>query len=113
MAEKTANYTPEMTAAIVGAYKEAPTAETVSALAEKFGKTVRSIVAKLSREGVYKAKEYTTKKGEKPVKKDTHAEAIGAVLGLSEGEIDSLTKANKTALEKIFKALANSKPLEA
>ena len=33
-------------------------------------------------------------------------------LKLTEAEIDSLTKANKTALEKIFKALANSKPLE-
>lgn len=40
-----------------------------------------------------------------------HADAIGPVLGLTEAETDSLTKANKTALEKIFKALAASKPL--
>lgn len=115
MAEKTAkapNYTAEQTAAIVSAYVADSTAETVEALAKQFGKTARSIIAKLSREGVYKAKEYTTKKGEKPVKKDDTADAIGKILGLTEGEADSLAKANKTALTKIFAALANSKPIE-
>jgi hypothetical protein len=75
------------------------------------GKTVRSVVAKLSREGVYRKKEYVSKTGEKPVKKDAHAEAIGAILQLSEGEVDSLTKANKSALKTIFEALANSRPV--
>jgi predicted transcriptional regulator YheO len=114
MAEKTAkapNYTTEQTQRIVAAYTEAPTAETVETLAKEMGKTVRSIVAKLSREGIYKKKEYVGKNGEKPVKKDTHAEAIGKVLALTEAEVDSLTKANKSALEKIFRALANSKPI--
>ena len=106
---KTVNYTAEMTAKLVEAYKAG---ETVEKLAEAFGKTARSVIAKLSREGVYIKKEYTTKTGEKPVKKDATADAIGAILRLSEGEIDSLTKANKTALKKIFDALANSKPLE-
>jgi len=32
-------------------------------------------------------------------------------LGLTESEVESLTKANKTALAKIFAALANSKPI--
>lgn len=116
MAEKTAkpvNYTAEQTAEIVQRYTEAPTAETVEALAVQFGKTTRSMIAKLSREGVYKKKEYVSKNGEKPVKKDDTADAIGAVLGLTEAEVDSLTKANKTALVKIFNALASSKPLEA
>lgn len=107
--EKTVNYTPEQTAKMVADYANGVTVETI---AQGLNKTVRSVVAKLSREKVYKAKEYTTKKGEKPVRKDAHADAIGAVLQLTEGEIESLTKANKTALEKIFKALANSKPIE-
>ena len=94
-------------------YQAAPTAETVAALAEKFGKSIRSIVAKLSREGVYKKKEYVGKTGEKPVKKDAHADAIGAILKLAENDIESLTKANKSALKAIFEALANSKPIEA
>ena len=109
---KAPNYTAEQTAEMVQKYLAAPTQETVAALAEAMGKTARSIVAKLSREGVYQPKEYKTKKGETPVKKDAHADAIGKILFLSDGEVDSLTKANKTALEKIFKALANSKPIE-
>jgi electron transfer flavoprotein alpha subunit len=108
---KTANYTPEQAAAIVAAYVANPSPDTVATLAEQFGKTVKSVVAKLSREGVYKKKEYTTKTGDKVVKKDAHADAIGAILKMSEGEIDSLTKANKTALVKIFDALANSRPI--
>ena len=110
--EKTVNYTPEQAAELVTAYQAAPTAETVSAFAEKLGKTTRSIVAKLSREGVYKKKAYTTKTGEPSVKKDEHADAIGAILRLNENDIESLTKANKTALKAIFAALANSKPIE-
>lgn len=106
---KVPNYTPEQTEKMKADYAAGVSVE---AIAAELGKGVRSIIAKLSREGVYKAKEYTTKNGEKPVKKDAHADAIGKVLGLSEGEIESLTKANKTALVKIFSALANSKPLE-
>lgn len=108
MAEKAVNYTPEMTAKMVADYSSGVSVEKI---AESLGKTVRSVVAKLSREGVYQKKEYTTKSGEPVVKKDETADAIGAILGLSEGETDSLTKANKTALRKIFAALANSKPI--
>lgn len=108
MAEKIANYTAEQTALLVADYAAG---QTVEALAEKLGKSVRSIVAKLSREGVYKKKEYKTKTGEAVVKKDAHADAIGAILGLAENDVDSLTKANKTALKAIFEALAASKPV--
>ena len=108
MTTKAVNYTAEQTQKMVADYLAGVTAETI---AESLGKTVRSVVAKLSREGVYKAKTYTTKTGQPVVKKDAHADAIGAILKMSENEIESLTKANKTALEKIFYALANSKPL--
>lgn len=113
---KVVTYTPEQTAELVAAYKAADSVEARETVknefAAKFGKTLRSIVAKLTREGVYVAKEYTTKAGEKPVKKDDTADAIGAVLKLTEAETTSLAKANKTALVKIFAALANSKPLD-
>jgi hypothetical protein len=97
----TVNYTPEQTAELVAAYVANPTAETVALFATKFGKGIRSIVAKLSREGKYIAKEYKGKNGETPVKKDAHADAIGAMFSLTEPEIESLTKANKTALVKL------------
>ncbi len=105
---KMVNYTPEQTLAVVEAYNAG---EAVESIAAKMGKSVRSIVAKLSREGVYQKKEYVGKTGEKPVKKDTHADAIGAILNLAENDVDSLTKANKSALKAIFTALANSKPV--
>lgn len=108
---KAANYTAEQTATLRVEYLANPTTETVEKLAELLGKTTRSIVAKLSREGVYKKKEYTTKTGEKVQKKDETADAIGAILRLNENDIESLTKANKTALKAIFAALANSKPI--
>lgn len=109
MTAKTVNYTAEQTAKIIADYKDGVAVEVIAA---SVAKSVRSIVAKLSREGVYQKKEYVTKKGEKPAKKDSVADAIGAVLQMTEAEIDSLTKANKTALQKIFNALANSKPLD-
>lgn len=108
MAEKTVNYTPEQTVAMVADYAAGVTVETI---AQNLGKSVRSVVAKLSREKVYIAKTYVGKTGEKPVRKDAHADAIGAVLKLTEAETESLTKANKTALVKIFAALANSQPV--
>lgn len=98
MTAKTVNYTPEMTAKMVADYTAGISVEMI---AEGMGKTVRSVVAKLSREKVYKAKEYKTKTGETPIKKDAHADFIGDALGLTEADTESLTKANKTALAKI------------
>ena len=98
MTAKTVNYTAEMTTKMVADYTAGVTVE---ALATELGKSVRSIVAKLSREKVYKAKTYVSKTGEAVVKKDAHADYIGEALGLTEADTDSLTKANKVALAKI------------
>jgi 4-alpha-glucanotransferase len=98
MKMKTVNYTPEQTARMVADYEAGMT---VDAIAEALGKTVRSVVAKLSREKVYVAKAYKTKSGETPIKKDVHADFIGEALGLTEADTESLTKANKIALMKI------------
>ena len=98
MTTKTVNYTPEQTARMIADYQAGTSVEM---LAEAFGKTVRSVVAKLSREKVYIAKEYKTKSGETPIKKDVHADFIGEALGLTESDTESLTKANNIALMKI------------
>lgn len=107
-AVKPVNYTVEQTAQMVSDYASGVSVE---AIALTLGKTVRSVIAKLSREKVYTAKVRTAKNGEPVVKKDGLADAIGAVLLMTEAEVSSLTGANKTALAKIFKALANSTPL--
>ena len=103
------NYTPEQTASVVSGYSNGMTIES---LAVELGKSTRSIIAKLSREGVYKKKEYVTKAGEPAILKDAHADAIGSILNLSEPEITSLTKCNKSVLRKVFEALAMSKPID-
>jgi transposase-like protein len=95
---KTVNYTPEQTAQIVADYQAGVTVE---AIALALGKSARSIVAKLSREKVYKKKEYVTKSGETVIKKDEVSDYIGQALGLNEADVTSLTKANKTALKAI------------
>lgn len=106
MAEaKAPNYTPEQTARMVSDYQAGMA---VDQIAHNLGKTVRSVVAKLSREKVYIAKSYVNKNGEAPIKKDVHADFIGAALKLSENDIESLTKANKSALRAISDFIRNS-----
>ena len=102
MTAKNVNYTADQVVQMVADYKAG---QSVEAIAEAMGKSVRSIVAKLSREGVYQAKSYVSKTGEKPVKKDLVADQIALILQLTEAEADSLTKANKTALLKILVGL--------
>jgi len=97
-------YTVEQTSELVAAYTANPSAEVVATFAEKFGKTVKSIVAKLSREGVYQKKAYVSKAGTTPVKKDEVATGLQMLFKLTDAEADSLTKANKTALIKILNA---------
>ena len=106
MAEKTAkspNYTPEQTAVLVSRYVDEKL--TVEQIATEFGRSVRSITAKLSREGVYQKKVYTSKTGQAVVKKDTLADQLAELAGLTEAEAESLTKANKTALSKLIALL--------
>lgn len=98
MTTKAVNYTAEQTAQMVADYQAG---ETVENIAVMLGKSVRSVVAKLSREKVYQKKTYVTKTGEAVVKKDEFADAIALALGLSEADADSLTKANKSALKAI------------
>ena len=101
---KTPNYTAEMTTTLVEAYNESVTPElrdqTVAHFAKLWGKSTKSIVAKLSREGVYIKATREGKKG--GVKKGEVANAIGAFLRLSENEVSSLEKANMTALTKVW-----------
>ena len=94
------NYTEEMVNAMTEAYTENPTRDTVDALAEQFGKTTRSIIAKLSREGVYVAQPRTTKSGEPVVAK---AELVAHHFGI---EVPTLVKAGKQDLQRLVDAIS-------
>ena len=98
-----ANYTPEQTSALVEAYKAQPTQATVEALATQFGKTARSIVAKLSKEGVYvsKAKEA----GKREMLKAEMVSELAKLVGSTDEQLESLEKATGPALMFVLKAL--------
>ena len=103
---KTVNYTPEATRIIVESYTDKPTKEMVQALAERFGKTTRSIVAKLSREKVYIKPIYVTKQGLPVVAKENIVDEIAKTLGVNSEMLGGLEKANKNCLSLLLASLA-------
>lgn len=103
---KPENYPPEVSAALLADWAASDQSkEAVQTLATKFGKAARSIVAKLSREGVYKKQEYKTKTGGVPVSKEQHVTTIAAFMGVDASKLESLEKANKTVLVLVEGAL--------
>ena len=98
-----ANYTEEMVAKMVATYKAEPTRETVNALAISLGKNTRSIIAKLSREGVYVAQPRVTKTGEPVVRK---AELLATIEKHFGTELPSLVKASKADLQRLIDTIS-------
>ena len=96
------NYTDEMVEQMTAQYEANPTRETVDALAQTFGKTTRSIIAKLSREGIYKAQPRTTKTGEPVISKSQFVSAIVEHFGV---EMPTLVTAGNQALQRLCEAL--------
>ncbi len=97
------NYTDEMVAQMTAAYTENPSRETVDELANTLGKTTRSIIAKLSREGVYIAQPRTTKSGEPVVAKAELVSAIEEHFGI---ELPTLVKAGKQDLQRLVDTIS-------
>ena len=112
MATKKVNYTPEQTAMLVDAYQMCDSQEerdkVVAHYAAEFGKASQSIRAKLVSEGVYVAKTYKTKKGEKPESKAAIVAGIASVLGVDQERVESLEKANKVALNLVRTTLVKA-----
>ena len=101
----TKNYSDEMVKQIIADYTANPTMTTVNDLAETTGKTVRSLIAKLSREGVYQKKERTTKSGAIVQTKADIVKLISEKTDIDEASISSLTKASKIALQRLLTAI--------
>ena len=97
------NYTEEMVSEMTTAYTDNPTRETVDELARHFGKTTRSIIAKLSREGVYVAQPRTTKSGEPVVSK---TELVDTIANHFDIELPTLVKAGKADLQRLVDAIS-------
>lgn len=98
-------YTKEATETMIENYKQNPTRETVAALSEIFGLSEKSIIGKLSREGVYRRSNYLTKTGEKPVTKLELVSHISEKLGLPMENLEGLEKSPKSVLKEIYHSL--------
>lgn len=77
----------------------------VEQLALIFDVPQRSIISKLSSLGLYTRKEYRTKRGEIPVKKEEYIERISKLLDVNIELLESLEKANKNVLALLERAL--------
>jgi hypothetical protein len=99
MAEKIVNYTQEQTNQLVTLYNRG---EPVELIADTLGKSVRSVVAKLSREGVYKAKARTQTAR---VRKADLVDQLAKACGATSEQFDSLEKANLEVLEVLVNKL--------
>jgi len=102
---KNVNYSEEVTATIVAAYAANPNMETVKDLAATFNKTTKSIIGKLSREGVYQKESYTTKTGAKPVTKIELVTQLADYLQIDVEAVAGLEKSPKAALQKVVDVL--------
>jgi len=96
------NYSETMIAEITAKYSADPVRTTVDALADKFGKSPRSIIAKLSALGIYQKVERQTKRGEPVVKKEFFVNAVNERLGR---ELPSVAKMTKVDLQALLELL--------
>ena len=99
------NYTEDQTKHIIEAYQKNPNRETVEMLAEDLQKSVKSIIGKLSREGVYRREIYKTKSGDLPVTKVEIVSNIADSLGLEVENLFGLEKTPKATLKILEEAI--------
>lgn len=101
MTAQIVNYTDEQTAQLVRDYQAGVAVE---ALASAIGKSVRSVVAKLSREGVYQSKA-KAKAGAGRVTKADMTKYLEDMLQLDAGSLESMQKGSHEALEALVGAV--------
>jgi len=95
------NYTEEQTIYIVDTYKASSTMKTVEKLAGELEKSPKSIIGKLSREGVYERAVYKSKSGTTPVTKAEICLNIAENLGIEVEDLVGLEKSPKGTLKAL------------
>jgi hypothetical protein len=93
------NYTKEQTEYIIKEYQNEPCRPTVDRLADELGKSPKSIIGKLSKEGVYRREVYKTKTGEQPIRKIELVSEIATMLELEDEKLVGLDKSPKHVLK--------------
>ena len=102
-AARTPNYTDAMVASMIADYTADPSLDTVATIARSMNKARRSVIAKLVREGVYKATPRVTKTGAPVIRKSSIVASICSEVGLT--SLPSLDKASKADLETLLLAV--------
>ena len=102
------NYTQEQVEMMKQSYLDSPTRETVEKLSEDLDKSIKSIIGKLSREGVYKKTVYKTKTGESPITKKEIVQQIAELLLVDCGLVAGLEKSPKADLKILRSAIDDS-----
>ncbi len=92
------NYTNEQVSYMIDKYNESPTRDTVEILAEELGKSTKSIIGKLSREGVYQKAQYVSKTGEFPI---TKKELVVKISDAIDGELERLEGLEKSPKKEL------------
>ncbi len=96
------NYTNEQVAYMVDKYNENPSRDTVETLATEVGKSTKSVIGKLSREGVYQKAIYLSKTGEPPITKKEIVVKIAEALDGEEKNLEGLSKSPKKELKYLL-----------
>ena len=98
----TTNYTTEQVSYMIDKYDETPTRETVEILSQELGKSTKSIIGKLSREGVYQKAIYVSKTGEIPITKKELVVNISIALDGNLDKLEGLEKSPKQELKYLL-----------
>ena len=98
-------YTKEQVAEMREEYLAKPDRDTVEHIAEGLGKSVRSVIGKLSTEGIYVKAVKVTKTGKPQVTKAEWVHKIEEITG--QEDLLGLEKAPKVTLERLFASFDN------
>ena len=94
-----ANYTEEQVEVMVAWYVAEPTRDTVDIIAKEMNKSTKSVIGKLSREGVYKKQVYRTKTGEVPITKEQLISQLAELFEVDSSKLMGLEKAPKQVIK--------------
>jgi hypothetical protein len=103
-----ANYTQEQVNHMITAYQANPNRDTVDMLAEDLDKSVKSIIGKLSREGVYQKQVYKTKTGEMPVTKEQLILGLADLFEIDSSKLMGLEKAPKQVIKYLHDTIGGT-----
>lgn len=102
------SYTEQENEELIALYLASPCRDTINELAEKYNKSFRSIIAKLSSAGVYQTPKRTTKTGEEIVRKQELVQDIEAWLKIEAPSLVKVAKVELKRLHAVINGLVNA-----